>query len=151
MNKEQNMARQGAIGASEMAGSTYDPNQWKTQPNKEGGVKHDSLKNPMDLLPMLPLGHVSRVLGFGARKYGPHNWRNGLEYRRLLGATLRHVAAFQDGEDLDEETKLSHIDHAICELLFLSQFIHEGRKELDDRYVPPGPKDHRKPIMAETS
>jgi len=99
--------------------------------------KYDSNKNPMDLLPMLPLGHVSRVLGFGAVKYGPDNWRDGLKYRRLLGATLRHVAAFSDGEDLDEETKLSHIDHAICELLFLSQFIHEGREELDDRYRKP--------------
>lgn len=98
------------------------------------GQKDDTLKDPMDLLPMLPLRYVSRVLGFGARKYGPHNWRNGLEYRRLLGATLRHIAAYSDGEDLDPETGESHIDHALCELLFLSQFIHEGRSSLDDRF-----------------
>lgn len=98
------------------------------------GIKHDTNRDPMDLLPLLPLRHVSCVLGFGARKYGPDNWRNGLEYRRLLGATLRHLTAFSEGEDLDEETSLSHIDHAICELLFLSHFIHTGRSELDDRY-----------------
>ena len=99
----------------------------------EGGLKFDAGKDPMELLDFSALRGVSRVLGFGARKYAAHNWRGGIQYSRLLGATLRHLAAYQQGEDNDPETGLPHIDHALCELMFLSAFIHEGRKELDDR------------------
>ena len=103
--------------------------------DQQKGLKYDAGKDPMELLDFGALRGVSRVLGFGARKYAAHNWRGGLQYSRLLGATLRHLAAYSQGEDLDPETGLPHIDHALCELMFLSAFIHEGRTELDDRYI----------------
>lgn len=97
------------------------------------GLKFDAEKPRVDLLPTFPLMQVAKVLTFGANKYAADNWRAGISYRRLYAATLRHLFAWNDGEDLDPETQLNHIDHAICELLFLRQMI-ESKPELDDRY-----------------
>jgi hypothetical protein len=110
-----------------------------------GGTKHDQEKPRMDLLSSKWLVGVSEVLGYGAKKYstetesGAHNWRNGLDYSRLVGAALRHLTAFNDGEDLDPETKLSHLLHASCCMMFLYEMtkIHPER---DDRWKGPSGK-----------
>ena len=98
------------------------------------GVKYDSNKPNTALLPPLSLLGAARVLGMGASKYGPDNWRGGIEYRRLLGAALRHIFAYNSGEDTDPESGLSHIHHATVNLMFLGEFIELNRKDLDDRY-----------------
>lgn len=107
------------------------------------GQKHDGSKPRTDLLPTAPLFAIADVLGFGAKKYAAHNWRAGLEYQRVYGAILRHLFAWQEGEDLDPETGLNHLAHAGCELLFLLEFV--GKPELyshlDDRYKPTQPSD----------
>ena len=98
------------------------------------GRKEDAQKVRTDLLPVYPLLEWSRVLTFGASKYGDHNWRGGIKYSRLYAATMRHLFAFWGGEDNDQETGLSHLTHALCEVGFLLEFTK--RKDLDDRYVP---------------
>lgn len=97
--------------------------------------KDDSEKPRLDLIPTAPLVGIGNVLGFGAKKYAAHNWRAGFAYSRLIGAALRHVTSFNDGEDLDPESKLSHIDHALCTLMFLREQIAKGTGT-DDRYKP---------------
>lgn len=97
------------------------------------GRKDDSGKLPMELLPRPALEAIAEVLAFGARKYSRWNWRDGISYSRVLGALLRHVHAYNDGEDLDPETGLSHMAHAGCCITFLLTYIKE-HPELDDRY-----------------
>lgn len=104
---------------------------------KEEGKKDDSGKIPCELLSPIALLNTAKVLRFGAQKYAPNNWRKGLSYSRIIGATFRHLFAFMMGEDLDPETGLSHIHHAACELMFLQEFV-ETRKDLDDRFKIPG-------------
>lgn len=99
------------------------------------GTKHDTGKPPIELLSPVALIATATVLAFGANKYGPHNWRHGLAYSRLLGATFRHLLAFMGGEDLDAETGLPHLDHAAAEIMFLQE-LTRTRKDLDDRYKP---------------
>ena len=48
------------------------------------GLKFDSEKPRMDLLPPKAIFEVAKVLGFGAEKYGPENWR-------LLDLSLIHI------------------------------------------------------------
>lgn len=105
--------------------------------NKPTGVKHDQSKPPLHLLPTEPLTEVAKVLAFGAEKYGVGNWAAGINYSRLISATLRHVTEFNAGRDTDDETKLSPIDHAIAELMFLSWMI-KNRPDLDDRWQKRG-------------
>lgn len=82
-------------------------------------LKLDSDKVPLELLPFESLIEVGKVLAFGAQKYGRYNWRQGMEWTRLVGAILRHLSAWMLGEDKDPESGLSHLAHAGCGILFL--------------------------------
>lgn len=101
-----------------------------------GGIKHDSEKPDLSLFSRVWLLGVGAVLTFGKRKYAAHNWRKGIEISRLISAALRHILAFNAGEDLDPETGLSHLDHASCCIMFARELI-ETRPDLDDRYKGP--------------
>lgn len=45
----------------------------------------------------------------GAVKYGADNWRKGTEWRRYLGAMMRHILRFSLGESYDSETNVHHL------------------------------------------
>lgn len=96
--------------------------------------KFDGEKPRMDLLDRYAIEQLAAVLTFGARKYAAHNWRNGLEYSRLVAAALRHIHAFNDGEDLDPESGLPHAAHAMCCLMFLLGTM-KHRPDMDDRWT----------------
>ena len=93
------------------------------------GLKFDSEKPRMDLLPPKAIFEVAKVLGFGAEKYGPENWRllDNLQGRYTAGA-LRHIFAHMDGEELDPESGTSHLAHALCCLLFKLEIELENAK-----------------------
>ena len=94
----------------------------KTEITTDKGKKFDGDKLRTDLLPVSALTELAKVLGFGAKKYGDHNWKAGIDYNRLYGATLRHLLAWWDGEDNDTESKLSHLSHAMCNIAFLIEY-----------------------------
>lgn len=103
------------------------------QRSATGGVKDNRGKPNLELIPFEPMMAVGRVLGFGAQKYKPNNWRLGLSWLQTAGSALRHIGKFLMGEDIDEESGESHIDCAITQLLFLSTYIKTGTGE-DDRW-----------------
>jgi len=96
-------------------------------------MKKDAGKPPMELVDAEFVEGVARVLGFGAKKYAAHKWRDGITLGRLLGAVLRHVFAMVRGEDVDAETGEPHAYHAACELMFF-EWTRKRRSDLDDRY-----------------
>ena len=101
------------------------------------GIKYDSEKPKMNLLPPKAIVEISKVLTFGAEKYDAENWRklDDLQNRYTAGA-LRHIFAHMDGEELDPETNLSHLAHAMCCLLFKLEIELEERfKEEESREV----------------
>lgn len=97
------------------------------------GNKFDTDKIRYDLLPIEALEEVSKVLTFGAKKYGDRNWENGINYSRLFRAAVGHVFDWWRGKDNDEETGLSHLAHAGCCILFLLTFVKRNKTEFDDR------------------
>ena len=97
------------------------------------GRKDDSEKPRMDLLDNYFLTGVARVLTFGAKKYAAHNWRKGISVSRLVAAAYRHLGAFNSGEDFDEESKIEHLFHAGCCIMFAAWTL-KFKPELDDRY-----------------
>jgi hypothetical protein len=99
-----------------------------------GGVKDNASKSRVDLIPSKPLIGAGHVLAFGARKYKPHNWRLGLLWSDTLASAMRHLLAFADGEDTDPETGLPHIDQALCQVLFQSEYYHT-ETGIDDRWA----------------
>lgn len=67
-------------------------------------------------LSMVPSGAIieeAKVLAIGAAKYGFHNWRTGegIRARVYTAAIMRHLLAYQDGEDTDPESGFSHLAH----------------------------------------
>jgi hypothetical protein len=128
------MPKKGTVG-SDIRNTKYN------QDKAAGGVKHDLGKAPMDLLPPNALFEVAEILRFGAEKYAPYNWAKGMSYSRLIAAAMRHIIAFNRGENLDQETNRSHIAHALCCLMFLMEYVsrEDIYKAWDDRYIWPEP------------
>jgi hypothetical protein len=85
------------------------------------------------LIPVGPLAELARVYGYGAQKYSDHNWRKGYPYSWSLDALQRHIEAFRRGENLDQESGLSHLAHANFHLMALQEFCNTGTGT-DDRY-----------------
>lgn len=97
--------------------------------------KADAGKPKISLLaPMWPaIVEVVRVLEFGAKKYEKDGWISmatdektaaQVEWTRSTDAAVRHIMGddkhegWVGGEDLDPESKLSHLAHAACDTLF---------------------------------
>ena len=97
------------------------------------GVKFDQGKPRMSLMPFNALASIASVFTYGAEKYSADNWRDGMRWRRMADAMLRHVGAWLEGEDLDDESNLPHLAHAGCCLLMLLGMVLSGKGE-DDRW-----------------
>lgn len=95
---------------------------------KNTGIKFDSGKPPLEILPFEALIEIAKVMGLGAEKYGKYNWKMMKDKTRYEGALLRHYASFQMGEMYDEETGLSHLAHLGCNALFLLYFFLQEEK-----------------------
>ena len=84
------------------------------------GRKFDGGKLEYGLLPPYALEETVKVLTFGAQKYERNNWihvDDGI--RRYFDALQRHVWAWKMGENIDPESGLHHLAHAMCCLMFL--------------------------------
>jgi hypothetical protein len=110
-------------------------------PNKnKGGVKFDAGKPMMSLISSKFLVGLAKALTYGAKKYakdgksGAHNWRKGLSISRTYDALQRHLVAWNDGENIDEDSGLPHLYLAACELMFITETM-ETKPHLDDRYI----------------
>jgi hypothetical protein len=100
-------------------------------------MKFDNDKAPIALVPPEVIQSVAQVLAFGAKKYGANNWRHDLNnttWSRTYSSIQRHLMSFWAGEDIDPESGMSHIDHAITQLMILKTAINEGSPEMDDRF-----------------
>lgn len=97
------------------------------------GIKHDSGKEPMDLISSEALFQLAKVLQYGATKYDSHNWRGGLAWSRVYAAVQRHLLKWNSGETIDSETGLNHLAHAFTGIMFLLEYS-KTKPELDDRY-----------------
>jgi len=88
--------------------------------------KHDKGKPRWSLLPWKQVEQVTKVLTFGAKKYGALSWQNIPEPRsRYFDATIRHLVAWKNGEVNDPESGLHHLAHAACNLFFLMWFDYK--------------------------
>lgn len=99
-----------------------------------GGTKHDQDKPRPELCPPTAIMAAARVFEFGARKYSANNWRQGIKFSRLYGALQRHLNAWWDGQNIDQESGDHHLAHAMCCLMMLVEHFENAEYEhLDDR------------------
>lgn len=102
-------------------------------------MKYDNGKPQLSLIPPAALIEIAKILGFGAQKYGPNNWREDggkTEWSRTYSSIQRHLTSFWDGEDTDPESGMNHLAHAATQIIILMQHQMDGHHHMDDRYKP---------------
>ncbi len=110
-----------------------------TNPKDAFGVK----KAPLSTVSAPVMLEVGIGMAEGAAKYGRHNYRViGVRGSVYYDATMRHLMAWWEGEDIDADSGLSHVTKAICSLVVLRDAMMQD-KFTDDR--PP----KAKPFMVE--
>lgn len=99
---------------------------------KGTGARYNDGKPDFSLIPLALLEGEARVWEYGAKKYSRNNWMRGMQWSVPLACILRHLAKWQAGEDLDQETGESHLDHISCNVRMLSLYA-KTYPEGDDR------------------
>lgn len=84
--------------------------------------KRDAGKPPIQLIDPDFIFALSEVLGFGADKYGPNDWKKIIPENiddRTFGSIQRHLWAWKRGEKFDKESGFNHLLHAACQTMML--------------------------------
>lgn len=89
---------------------------------QEKGLRYNEGKLRYDLLEPYAIEELVRVFSKGAQKYAPNNWKKGMEWSKVLASLKRHIAAFEKGEDVDQETNCYHMAHAAWNALALVSY-----------------------------
>lgn len=111
-----------------------DPTSKPTNPKDVIG----SDKLPLHLWP--ETATVMGCLGLleGALKYGRSNWREtGVRVTIYVDAVRRHINAYFEGEDIDPDSGMPHLAHALACLAILVDADAAGMLN-DDRQYPGG-------------
>ena len=120
-------------------GRYYHPSCYKETPMSESTNPKDKIgrtKPPLHLIPGSATVEEAIVMGLGAAKYGPYNWRDhSVAASVYVGALKRHVETWFDGEDIDPESGVSHLAHARACLGILIDAKVNGML-VDDRPKP---------------
>lgn len=100
----------------------------------QGGARFNQGKAPLSYVLEMPnaIEGVSSVAAFGAIKYARNNYKKGLDHVEIVNSLMRHLAKYMNGEDVDPESGLPHVDHVAWNAMALSEMtrIHP---ELDTR------------------
>jgi hypothetical protein len=99
-----------AVMNDEHEALTFHPLDMKaTNPKDSVGIR----KAPLSVVPLGIVVEMGVGMLEGASKYGRHNFRcAGIRESVYFDATMRHLIAYWEGEDLD----LSHLTKAMCSL-----------------------------------
>lgn len=105
---------------------------------KTGGQKGQKLAR-YDLIPPRAIEALAEHYGRGARKYADRNWEKGVDWSLSFAALQRHVWAWWNGEETDDEGN-SHLAAAMWHVAALIEY-GATHPELDDRPQPQSLKD----------
>ena len=96
------------------------------------GARYNQGKADLSLIPLPTLEDEARVWMYGEAKYKRFNWMKGMNWSIPMACALRHLAAWQSGEDMDPESGQPHLAHAMCNLRMLTLYARTF-PEGDDR------------------
>lgn len=98
-----------------------------------GGLKNDKGKRKLSLVPMVAVEAAAEAFEVGEKKYGRYNYYKGMSASRLIDALLRHVNAFNEGEERDPIDGQLHLGSVIACASMILQLQKMGNLD-DDRY-----------------
>ena len=97
-----------------------------------GALRFDTGKAPIHYIPPSVLESLALVYGFGDTKYLPRNWEEGMNYSRMYSSAMRHLLSWFEGHDLDAESGLPTLSHALWNIAGLIFYTQKGLG-VDDR------------------
>lgn len=90
-------------------------------------------KAPLSVIPWPVVYEAGLGMLDGSLKYGRHNYRVvGVRGSVYFDATMRHLSAWWEGEDIDADSGLSHVTKAISSLMVLRDAMLSNKLS-DDR------------------
>lgn len=104
----------------------------KQATDNDQSAKADKGKLELSLVNPELVKAVAEVRMYGTEKYGnSENWRK-VEPKRYVDALYRHLLAYIEGNEVDEESGLSHLAHMACNLSFLldKEYLKEHESEV---------------------
>lgn len=96
------------------------------------GARFNGGKIDFSLIPLSTMVDEARVWEYGKAKYAAWNWAKGMDWSVPFACLMRHMAAWQKGEECDPESGLPHLAHAMCNLRMLTLYA-ETYPQGDDR------------------
>jgi len=111
-------------------------------PEPTQALRYNEGKIKWSLVDWKSLEPMVRVLEMGAKKYAPYNWSKGMPVTEVSESLLRHMFAYLDGELDDNESKIEHLGHVMCNCMFLIHIMRE-KPEFDDRVIINKKDDNR--------
>ncbi|AAN12816.1 endolysin; inhibits RNA polymerase [Mycobacterium phage Omega] len=124
-------------------------------------------KVPFSTVPSEVIAELGLVMLEGSRKYGRHNYRSaGVRASVYFDAAMRHLTRWWEGEDLDPDSGMPHLIHAMacCAVVRDSEFrgnwtddrpprlkkdwmveLNDKAKAIVEKYPDPVPAHTEKP------
>lgn len=105
------------------------------KPEAGTGLRFDSGKLRLDLIPAEILIELGGIFTGGSDKYFDHNWRGGMEWGKMLACHDRHYLKWRMGISTDPELGRNHLAIAAWNLLCLMVYEKQGLG-YDNRCLP---------------
>lgn len=87
----------------------------------------------LSVIPFTVIWELGAAMLEGARKYGRHNYREaGVRASVYVDAAMGHIMQWWEGEDIDRDSRISHLTKAIACLTILRDGMIQDRW-VDDR------------------
>lgn len=103
-------------------------------------AKADKGKLPISLVPMEIIRNIAAIRQYGKEKYNaPNNWVI-VEKQRYIDAMWRHLIAYQEGHDVDDESGLPHLWHAACNMAFILEMESPDWENHKQQLIESDPK-----------
>ena len=95
--------------------------------DKVEGMKFDEDKLRYDLIPPEVLLWLAELYTHGAKKYAPDNWKK-VSIEKYIAAFHRHFNDWRLGIDLDKDSSMHHLKHALWNIATIAWLEIEGNK-----------------------
>lgn len=105
--------------------------EFKTKDLVKEATKHDDGKPRHSTIPKMALREITKVFTYGANKYGRFNYSGKMDVSRYTDAAVRHLTAYETGEEIDE-IGTHHLANACASLMMALDGILTGQVN-DDR------------------
>lgn len=83
----------------------------------------DFLYQVLQTLGMDGWHECAHVFDYGRHKYKAWNWAKGMDWTIPLACAARHLEKIIIGQEMDDESKLPHRGHVVCNIVMLLAYV----------------------------